>query len=158
MTGTTRAGLLFGSLAFFSNLGVGMLALYICAPFLGVIWGVAAGIACISWSEHDVSGRAAAAIGAKAGAIAGVAAFLGLAVGMTIWFSLMGGQEMSVDLARLVAESQGIESFTQEDIGFLARYNLVGTTCCLGTMSIGVLSSCAAIGAYFYSSSTNLTG
>lgn len=153
MTGATRAGLIFGVLAFFSNLAMGILALNICAPFFGVVWGVAAGIASVSWTESIGEGGSAAAIGARAGALAGVGAFLGLAVGMTIWFSVMGGQETSIDLTRTFANEQGLQLPNSGDMKYLARYSLVAATCCFGLVSVGVLAATGAIGAYFYDTS-----
>jgi len=155
VTGVTRAGLIFGALAFFSNLTMGLFALNICAPFFGVIWGVAAGIASVSWSESAGEDSSSAALGARAGALAGVGAFLGLAVGMTIWFSMMGGQETSIDLTRTFANEQGLDLPDSTYMQELARYSLVLATCCFGLVSVGVLAATGAIGAYFYDSSQN---
>ena len=152
MTGAMRSGIIFGALAFFTNLAMGILALNICAPIFGVIWGVAAGIAGIAWTEANGEPKSAAGIGAKAGAIAGVGAFLGLAVGMTLWFSVMGGQETSLDLTRTFADEQGLDLPDSAYMQELARYSLVVATCCFGLVSIAVLSVTGAIGAYFYDS------
>jgi hypothetical protein len=153
VSGTVRAGLIFGVLAFFSNVALGIFALNIFTPILGVFWGVGAGIASISWNEDSGLERSASAIGARAGAIAGVGAFLGLAVGMTIWFSIMGGQETSLDLTRTYADEQGLELPGSSYMQDLARYSLVVATCCFGAVSIGVLAATGAIGAHFYDSS-----
>lgn len=158
MSGTIRAGLIFGALAFFSNVAVGMIGLNILAPILGVIWGVAAGIASINWTDKIEEEKSAGGIGAKAGAIAGVGAFLGLAVGMTIWFSIMGGQETSIDLTKTFADEQGLELPSGDYMQELSRYSLVVATCCFGAVSVAVLSATGAIGAYFYDSSQNDLG
>jgi hypothetical protein len=158
MSGTLRAGLIFGALAFFSNVAVGMLGLNILAPLLGVIWGVAAGIASINWTETIAEDRSASGIGARAGAIAGVGAFLGLAVGMTIWFSIMGGQETSIDLTQTFADEQGLELPSSAYMQELSRYSLVVATCCFGAVSVAVLSATGAVGAYFYDASQNELG
>jgi hypothetical protein len=157
VTGAMKSGIIFGALAFFTNLAMGMLALNICTPIFGVIWGVAAGIAGIAWTHTIGEPKSAAGIGAKAGAIAGVGAFLGLAVGMTIWFSVMGGQETSLDLTRTFADEQGLDLPDSDYMQELARYSLVVATCCFGLVSVGVLSVTGAIGAYFYDSAQGET-
>ena len=158
MSGTIRAGLIFGALAFFSNVAVGTIGLNILAPILGVIWGVAAGIASINWTDKIEEEKSAGGIGAKAGAIAGVGAFLGLAVGMTIWFSIMGGQETSIDLTKTFADEQGLELPSGDYMQELSRYSLVVATCCFGAVSVAVLSATGAVGAYFYDSSQDDLG
>jgi hypothetical protein len=145
-------------LAFFSNVAIGMLGLNILAPILGVLWGVAAGIASVNWTDTSAEERSASGIGAKAGAIAGVGAFLGLAVGMTIWFSMMGGQETSIDLTQTFADEQGLELPSSVYMQELSRYSLVVATCCFGAVSVAVLSATGAVGAHFYDLSQNELG
>jgi hypothetical protein len=147
-----KSGILFGALALLSNLTMGIFNIHICAPVIGVVWGVAAGIASVVWTQEIEGNFSAARIGAKAGAMAGVGAFIGLAVGMTIGFSMMGGQETTLELTRTFADEQGFDLPDSADMQELARYSLVVATCCFGLVSIAVMSVTGAIGAYLYDS------
>jgi hypothetical protein len=157
MSGIQRAGLIFGALALVSNLLLGIMALYVFAPILNVIWGLAAGIYAEKWSTSDIIDTPSI-LGTKAGAIAGVGALVGLALGMTIWFSMLGGRELSIDLTRTITSEQGLELPSNAVMQELARYSLVSLTCCFGVLSILILAAAGRIGARLAHSSQNRSG
>lgn len=150
VSGTSRAALIFGSLAFFSNLALGLMAMNICAPVAGVLWGAAAGISGVAWSREDALRKPSAPIGAKTGAFAGLGAFLGLAVGVMIWFYLLGGQDAVAELTQVFAREVGAD-FYDETVGdSMIQYYPVLTTFCYGATSVGISAAAGAAAAYLY--------
>jgi hypothetical protein len=141
-----RSGLVVGLLSFLSNLAMGII-FPICAPLCGLIWGAAAGVLSVVWSEPEKGGQSPAQQGATAGAIAGIGGILGLVIGGVLNYTVLGGQEASIELSRqfgLPADPNDPAYATGQWLGVL------GMSCCVGLLNLGVQAGAGAAGAHLY--------
>jgi hypothetical protein len=139
--------LIFAAVTFLSSLTLGVL-LAICVPFLGMVWGAAAGILTVTWSK-SVAGELSAMTraGARAGLLAGVGGVLGLVLGMWIQYTQLGGQEAGVFFAEELSRefdlplTTGAAFEAQQWIGFYL------VSFCLGLLTLALLAGAGALAA-----------
>jgi hypothetical protein len=141
MSGSTKSGLIFGVVQFFVNIGIGII-FPICGLVLSILWGAGAGYMAIRWSPPMMEGRAR--VGAIAGGISAIGAYLGLLIGMVINFGPMGGRETAT-----LISSEFFGSTPTADMAVLQWGGMLLTNCCFGLLYGGILAGAGALTANF---------
>jgi hypothetical protein len=114
-----------------------------CTLCVAVLAGAGAGWLAAHWSQPRDQGRAAG-IGAQAGAISGVGALLGQALG-GVFNALLVGPETAMD----IYETLGLEGI---ELNSEAAYyaGAIGGQVCCGLLNVAIMAGLGALGAFLY--------
>lgn len=136
MSGVVKSGLVVGFFAFTAALGVSAFYISCLVPLFCAGFGVAAGILAVRWSGDDLGLKRVNTVGAQAGAIAGAAAMIGSAVGLTVVFGPLGGSEAVIEMVQDWFQQTNLALPSQSDLETQARLALLMNTSCIGIANV----------------------
>jgi hypothetical protein len=118
-----------------------------CTLCVAVLAGAGAGWLAAYWSQPRDQGQAAS-IGAQAGAISGIGALLGQALG-GVFNALLVGPEAAMDMVTDLYESLGVEGIElNSEVTYYA--SAIGGQVCCGLVSVAIMAGLGALGAFLY--------
>jgi hypothetical protein len=140
-----KSGIIIAVLAFFFAVGLVLLS-PLCVPCVALFFGIAAGFLAgvLTKPEPD---KPSMRMGAMAGGIGGIGAFLGQCVGAAINAAIMGPQG-----AAQFVQNMGGSVFANQG-AFATSYwvGLIGGALCIGLIDVGLMIGFGALGYLLWS-------